>query len=230
MRQPIARKSLQDQATDWLRDAVIRGDFRPGEILTEQALTERIGLGRGTVRSALFALEAQELVTRTPYSSWRVAVLDAQAIWEIYTLRGAFEGLAARILAERRDSLGTALVAAAFDRLGTANGSDTDERVAADLGFHASFVAQTGHQHLIRRHSLLSDKMEWLYRWSEHHWPQRQPLVADHRRLFDAMLHGTPEAAEAAVRDHIAESIDLDVAGFQSLATPAASANQTEQT
>lgn len=218
MRQPIARKSLQDQATDWLRAAVIRSDFAPGEVLTEQALTEQIGTGRGTVRAALFALEAQELVTRTPYSSWRVAVLDAQAIWEIYTLRAAYEELAVRILAARRGQLGTNLVRAAFAELASAEGGDVDQRVAADLGFHASFVHQTGHQHLIRRHALLADKMEWLYRWSERHWPCRMPLVAEHQPLLDAILTGSPEEAEQAVRTHIDFSISQDIAGFHSLA------------
>lgn len=218
IRQPIERKSLQDQATDWLRQAVIRGDLHPGATLTELALTEQIGAGRSTVRSALFALEAQELVTRTPYSSWRVAVLDAQAIWEIYTLRAAYEGLAAKILAERRTELGTDLVHTAFVALDVANDAGTDARVAADLGFHASFVAQTGHRHLIRRHGLLSDKMEWLYRWSEGHWPCRNPLVEEHRPLLDALLQGTPKQAEHAVRNHIDYSITQDIAGFHSLA------------
>ena len=219
MRQPIERKSLQDQATDWLREAIVRGDMAPGTLLTEQALTEQIGTGRGTVRSALFALEAQELVTRTPYSSWRVAVLDAQVIWEIYTLRAAFEGLAARILAERRDLLGLDQVTAAFAALTVAQDADTSARVAADLGFHASFVRQTGHQHLIRRHGLLADKMEWLYRWSESHWPCRNPLLDEHQPLFDALTRGTPDQAERAVHDHIDYSITQDVAGFHSLTT-----------
>ncbi|MFE3836372.1 GntR family transcriptional regulator [Pseudogemmobacter sonorensis] len=217
MRQPIERKSLQDQATDWLRQAVIRGDLAPGATLTEQALTEQIGTGRGTVRSALFALEAQELVTRTPYSNWKVAVLDAQAIWEIYTLRAAYEGLAARILAERRAELGTDMVTAAFAGLEGANDGGTDARLEADLGFHGSFVAQTGHQHLIRRHGLLADKMEWLYRWSESHWPCRNPLVDEHQPLLETLLKGSPDQAERAVRDHIDYSIAQDVAGFHSL-------------
>jgi DNA-binding GntR family transcriptional regulator len=218
MRQPIERKSLLDQATDWLRAAVIRGDFAPGETLTEQALTDRIGAGRGTVRGALFALEAQELVTRTPYSNWRVAVLDAQSIYEIYTLRAAYEGLAARILAERRADLGLGLVTRAFAALNGANDAGTDARVAADLGFHASFVAQTGHQHLIRRHAMLADKMEWLYRWSESHWPCRNPLTEEHQPLLQALTNGSPAQAEQAVRDHITYSITQDVAGFHSLA------------
>lgn len=217
MQQPITRKSLQDQATDWLRHAIVIGDFAPGVALTEQALTARIGIGRGTVRSALFALEAQELVVRTPYSSWCVVPLDAQVIWEIYTLRAAYESLAATILASQRATLGTAMVQTAFAALAAADDGDTDARVAADLGFHASFVRQTGHHHLIRRHAMLSDKIEWLYRWSERHWPRRQPLVAEHQPLFDALTLSGPAQAERAVREHIDHSITMDIQGFESL-------------
>jgi DNA-binding GntR family transcriptional regulator len=78
-------------------------------------------------------------------------------------------------------------------------------------------VAQTGHKHLIRRHGLLANKMEWLYRWSESHWPCRNPLTDEHQPLFDALMGGSADQAERAVRDHIDYSITQDVAGFHSL-------------
>ncbi|WP_062228140.1 GntR family transcriptional regulator [Aureimonas frigidaquae] len=217
MREPIERKSIQDQAVEWLRQGIVRGEFAPGSTLTELSLAERIGTSRSTVRSALFTLEGQELVSRSPYSSWRVAELTAQAIWEIYTLRAAYEGLAGRILAARRGEFGTERVERAFAALAAAEGSGTDARVFADLSFHASFVQQIRHQHLIRRHALLADKMEWLYRWSESHWPCRNPLVAEHRPLFEALVRGSPADAEQAVRDHIDYSITEDLAGFHRL-------------
>lgn len=217
MRQPIDKKSLQDNAVEWLRDAIVRGEFPPGSTLTEQALTQQIGVGRGTVRSALFVLEAQELVTRTPYSSWRVAHLDAREIEEIYTLRAAFEGLAARTVAEKRGRIDTTTIEEAFDNLDGADAGNTDARLEADLGFHASFVQAAGHRLLMRRHAELADKMEWLYRWSELHWPRRRPLVDEHQRLFDALMAGSPDEAEQAVRDHIADSITDDIAGFHEL-------------
>lgn len=217
MRQPIDKKSLQDNAVEWLRDAIVRGEFPPGSTLTEQALTQQIGVGRGTVRSALFALEAQELVMRTPYSSWKVAHLDAREIEEIYTLRTAFEGLAARIVADKRGRIDMTVIEEAFDNLDGADAGDTDARLEADLGFHASFVQATDHRLLMRRHAQLADKMEWLYRWSELHWPRRRPLVEEHQRLFDALTRGSPDEAELAVRDHIADSIADDIAGFHDL-------------
>jgi DNA-binding GntR family transcriptional regulator len=217
MREPIDRKSLQDSAADWLREAIVRGTFPPGATLTEIALSENIGVGRGTVRSALFALEAQELVARTPYSSWHVASLDAREIEEIYTLRAALEGLAARTVAQKRGTIDISPVLVAFDALRDANDGNADARLKADLGFHASFVIQTDHRLLMRRHAQLADKMEWLYRWSETHWPRRRNMSDEHQKLFEALTGGSPDEAEQAVRDHIAESIEADIAGFHEL-------------
>ncbi|ONG50139.1 hypothetical protein BKE38_19150 [Pseudoroseomonas deserti] len=212
---PIARRSLQDEATDWLRQEILQGRLAPSATLTEVALSQRMGVGRGTVRSALFALEAAELVGRLPYSRWHVVPLDAGVIAEVYTLRGALEELAARLFAALPDRR---LLQPAFDALAAAEAGDMEARVAADLGYHRAVVEATGHGHLIRGHRALSDKMEWLYRWSELHWPQRTRLVEDHRTLHAALTAGTPEAAEAATRAHIATSLRRDLDGFAALA------------
>jgi len=214
---PIERLSLADIATLRLQEDIVRGRLVPGETLTEVALSNRLGVGRGTIRTALFTLEGNELVIRAPYSNWRVAPLNAQVIWEIYTLREALEGLAARILAERATEAAAQRLQAAFARLGPAEAEPLDQRVAADLDLHRAIVELTGHQHLIHRYAALSAKMEWLYRWSEEHWPQRYPLEESHRPLVDALLSGSPLQAEAAVRQHIAVSLAEDLKGYAAL-------------
>lgn len=225
--QPIERLSLADAAMRRLRDEIVRGRLAPGAVLTEIALAGRLGVGRGTVRTALFALEADELVVRAPYSNWRVAGLDGQVIWEIYTLREALEGLAARILAERDEPQAKELLAAAFERLAPAEQGSIDDRVAADLGFHRAIVDATGHRHLIKRYAALSTKMEWLYRWSETHWPARFPLEADHRALFDGVTSGRPEQAERAVRAHIDPSLAADLDGYHGMVSARGAAPDT---
>lgn len=215
--QPIERRSLADIATSRLREDIVCGRLAPEETLTEVALSSRLGIGRGTVRTALFALESDELVVRAPYSNWRVATLSAQVIWEIYTLREALEGLAARIVAQHLTEPVTERLQAAFARLGPAEAGSVDARVEADLGLHRLIVQSTGHQHLINRYTSLSAKIEWLYRWSEEIWPSRFPLGPDHEPLVQAILSGSPQTAEEAVRGHIATSLAADLAGFASL-------------
>ena len=200
-----------------VRDEIVRGQLSPGETLTEIALSTRLGVGRGTVRAALFALEADELVVREPYSNWSVAPLDPNVIWEIYTLRGALEGLAARIVAERRPSTAVKRLQGALEQVRIAETQSANERVGADLTLHRAMVDVTGHRSLIRRYLALSSKMEWLYRWSERHRPNRLPLYSAHAPLVRALLHGTPEQAEEAVRQHIAASLADDLGGYAAI-------------
>lgn len=214
---PIERLSLADIAILRLREDIVCGRLAPDETLTEIALSNGLGVGRGTIRTALFALERDELVVRAPYSNWRVAALNAQVIWEIYTLREALEALAARIVAERLTDETAQSLRNAFARLGPAESAALDERVAADLGLHRAIVQATGHQHLIKQYVGLSAKTEWLYRWSEAHWPSRFPLEETHLPLVQAILGGSPGDAEDAVREHIAISLAEDLKGYAAL-------------
>jgi DNA-binding GntR family transcriptional regulator len=214
---PIERHSLVDIAAMRVRHEIVHGQHAPGEVLTEIALSSRLGVGRGTIRAALFALEADELVVRAPYSNWSVAPLNPEAIWEIYTLRGALEGLAARIVAERRLPAATTHLQDALERVRIAETQSANERVIADLSLHRTMVDVTGHRSLMRRYLALSAKMEWLYRWSEVHRPNREPLFGAHAPLVDALLHGTPQQAEDAVRAHIAASLDDDLNGYAAI-------------
>ncbi|MCB8882149.1 GntR family transcriptional regulator [Acidisoma cellulosilytica] len=214
---PIARHSLADQAMLRLRQDIVQGRLAPDEVLTEQSLSARLGVGRGTVRTALFSLEADELVVRAPYSNWRVAPLNEQVIWEIYTLREALEGLAARVLADRLTENGLIRLQRALAGLVAVEDASADARVAADLHLHRDIVELTRHSHLIRRYAALSAKIEWLYRWSERHWPKRRPMADSHIHLIQALTGGDGDAAEAAVRLHISISLREDLDGFREL-------------
>lgn len=211
---PIERHSLVDVATVRLRDEIVQGHLPPAQTLTETSLSSRLGVGRGTIRAALFALEADELVVRAPYSNWSVAPLNPEIIWEIYTLRGALEGLAARIVAERRLTAAIKPLQDVLEQVRRAETQSANERVIADLRLHRTMVDLTGHRSLIRRYLALSAKVEWLYRWSEVHRPDRQPLYHAHAPLVVALLQGTPQQAEDAIRQHISASLADDLSGY----------------
>jgi DNA-binding GntR family transcriptional regulator len=213
----IERHSLVDVTTKRVRNDIVHGHLPPGATLTEISLSNRLGVGRGTIRAALFALEADELVTRAPYSNWSVAALNADMIWELYTLRGALEGLAASIVAERRSVETVGLLQDALERVRLAEAQSANERVVADLSLHRTIVNATGHRSLMRRYVALSTKMEWLYRWSEVHRPDRPPLYSVHAPLVEALVQGTPRQAEDAVRAHIAASLHDDLAGYAAI-------------
>ncbi|MFT4438924.1 GntR family transcriptional regulator [Caballeronia sp. 15715] len=62
----VVRRSLDLQAADKLREAIMSGEFEPGERLTEEFLAASTGLSRGTLRLTLRQLMHEGLVTQEP--------------------------------------------------------------------------------------------------------------------------------------------------------------------
>jgi DNA-binding GntR family transcriptional regulator len=214
----IDKLSFVDRAAAQLRLEIVHGRLLPGARLTEIDLSEQLGTGRGTVRAALSALEAEDLIAKQPYSGWSVRDISEKELWETYTLRGALEGLAARLAAIGNNKETESRLKAAFVRLEKAErGEDRGERVDADLGFHRTIVDLAGHASLSRQYFGLSNKFEWLYRWSENHWPSRIDLTSWHRPIVEAILSGDPDAAEKAIREHGESSLADDLRDFAEL-------------
>ncbi len=214
----IDRKSLLDQTAETLRQGIVQGVLRPGARLTEIGLAEEMDSRRSTVRAALLELEKEGFVQRTRYSSWAVSPLNEKSVREIYSFRGALEGLAARLLAksltdQKRNALREAhqLLDAA-----EASGSET-ERVEADLRFHRAIVGLSGHDLLQQQYEILLHKIEWIYRWSERQSPRRIQLTEWHRPVLEAILSGDPDRAEGAIRALTDASLADDLADMNRL-------------
>jgi len=90
----------QDRVTVQLREMVLNGDFSPGQHITESAVARQFGVSRTPVRHALNVLGQEGLVTGEPNRGFRVARFHMQDVWNALDVRGALEGLAARLVAE----------------------------------------------------------------------------------------------------------------------------------
>ncbi len=74
-----------------LREAILRGDFKPGQRLIQDELANSIGVSRMPVREAIKRLEAEGLVTVEPHRGAIVKSFSLKDIEEIYHLRCIFE-------------------------------------------------------------------------------------------------------------------------------------------
>lgn len=92
---------LRQQVVDRLRAAVIAGDLRPGQRLTERELIERVGVSRTVIREALRQLETEGLVETLPNRGPAVRALTRAEATDLYRIRASLEALAARLFVER---------------------------------------------------------------------------------------------------------------------------------
>ena len=84
-----------------LRELILRGEFAPGERMSELRLVKRLGVSRTPLRLALAALEHEGLLRSRGSRGYLVREFTQADISDAIELRGVLEGTAARFAAER---------------------------------------------------------------------------------------------------------------------------------
>lgn len=98
---PPLRTGLGSTVADILRNAILDGSLKPGEPIYEKALSEQLSMSRSPIREALIKLENEGLVVGRLNKAVTVRKPSADEIKQIYTIRAALEGIAARWAAEK---------------------------------------------------------------------------------------------------------------------------------
>ena len=205
---PIENADLVDQVYDRILNAIQEGALPPGERLVERDLAERLGVSRAPVRDALIRLEQGGLVASAGRRGREVSVLSANDAWEVYTLRAALEGMAARIAATVRDPDAVASLEAIVSEMrDKAQGTEIRTLAALDKRFHETMCRAAGNARLVRAWVAMSDQIRLLLQIdaqvADAQYGEPSQLPDRHARLLDAVRAGDPDAAENAVRSHI---------------------------
>ena len=201
---PVARQSTESIVAENLRDYILSGNVASGSRLTEIGLAEQLGVARATLRTALHRLTAEGIVVQIPYTGWQVADLSAQDIWEIWTLRGALESLAARLAAAQSAPEIRSPLLAACDALEAACASGTLDLVnEADFALHRAIVVASGHSRLAAQYRIVEQQVRLFIATSNTHVSTgTDDILAQHRPLIVALRAGDAEAAAAAALTH----------------------------
>ena len=195
---PITKQPVTDLATQRLREHLLSGALPPGTRLTEAAIATQLGIARTTVRASLNELAFENLVIKIPYTGWEVTGLTPEAVWEIWTLRGSLESLAARITANRMNDPETrnAVQTAAEALLEACSGNRMDEISNRDFALHHTLVEQSQHTRLIRQYGLVAHQVRLYIATSNTHVAEDgADVAAQHHNLINALLTGNTEDA-----------------------------------
>lgn len=108
---------VRHQIVERLRTAIIECEFEPGGRLVERELCDLMGVSRSSIRESLRQLEAEGLVTMIPNTGPQVAKLDDESTKQIYEIRAALEGMAARLFIERAGPEGVVALERAVNKM-----------------------------------------------------------------------------------------------------------------
>ena len=93
--------TVVESVTLQLRDMILSGTFQPGERISEVAIAKSLDVSRTPVRWALSILETEGLVSGAPNKGFRLRTFSTEEVLSAYEVRGALEGLACRLAAQK---------------------------------------------------------------------------------------------------------------------------------
>ncbi|QIS11626.1 FadR/GntR family transcriptional regulator [Nocardia arthritidis] len=194
---------------------IAAGELAPGARLpAERDLAERLGVSRNVLREAIRVLEMRGIV-RSRAGGGRHLRADnlAAALPTEGVILRLEESVIADIL-EARELLETQVVRLAATRAGeqarqavlaACAGSDGDW--SENVRFHLAVAAATGNFMLERMMRLQLDLLAGARPREHYPSPETAPaLLAEHRAIAEAIAAGDPDAAEAALRHHLAHT------------------------
>ncbi|HEY8492632.1 MAG TPA: GntR family transcriptional regulator [Myxococcota bacterium] len=191
-----------ETVTAALRREILAGERAAGERLVEQALCERFGVARHSLRAALRALAGEGLVRIEPNRGARVARLDADQIVALYELRTALEVEAARLALERHGGRLPGAVHGALTQLERACADGVWSAINdAHAELHGEIVAAGQSPRITAAHRALENELRLFLNQLEPLWSTER-MAADHA----ALVHGLERDGPAVLREHLAES------------------------
>ena len=184
---------LRDVVFQTLRQAILRGELKPGERLMEVRLAKKLGVSRTPIREAIRKLELEGLVLMIPRRGAEVAEITEKSMRDVLEVRRALEVLAVslscdRISGEQIEALKEA--AEEFDRSLTSD--DVTRTAEADVHFHDIIYRSTDNQRLIQ---LLSNLGEQMYRYRVEYLKHREfhPQISrEHKERSPSTLTSRP--------------------------------------
>jgi len=199
--EPAAATEVE-RAIRFLREAILRGDYQPGERLPQKDLTEQLDMSPTPIREALRILEAQGLLERVPYKGAFVAEVSPDESEEISIIRSALEGLATKMAVPNltdgdiADLEGlTAEMQVAWDQMNIGRLRRSNYR------FHAIIYESAGSQRLSDMIISLWPRFATDTLWMIPGRAERS--IQQHRALLDRIRDGDAEGAADLMSDHI---------------------------
>ncbi len=201
---------LRDVVFNTLRQAILRGELKPGERLMEIQLADKLGVSRTPIREAIRKLELEGLVLMIPRRGAEVAEITEKSLRDVLEVRGALEELAVELACDRitEEDIDQLKVAAKEFEQALQSG-DVTIYAEADVKFHDIIYLATENQRLIQ---LLYNLREQMYRYRVEYLKQEEVhpvLLKEHDHIISCIAKRDKKAAKQAVATHVDNQVKI---------------------
>lgn len=201
--------TLTQEAYEGLRTLICTGELAPGDVVSEPALQESLGLGRTPIREAIRMLAAEHLIDVFPRRGMFVAGVDPRNLRAMSEVRAILEPMAARLAAERRTSEDLMNLRTALNELGVLENSNLSDQERALIDLDSRI-----HHYIYQatKNAYLAADLDGYYMHSLRIWNlglgrigHLRQAVLEHKELVEAVIEGDSDQAFNVMNKHVCE-------------------------
>ena len=195
---------LRDVVFNTLREAILKGEIKPGERLMELQLAAKLGVSRTPIREAIRMLEQEGLAVTIPRRGAEVARMTEKDMQDVLQVREALDELAANIACECITLEELEQLEQAMNSFEEAVYTKDIKRIAdTDMVFHDIIYHATRNPKL---EMILNNLREQMYRYrveylkDEKNYPV---LLKEHREILQGLTEKNKELVTNSMRRHV---------------------------
>lgn len=210
-------RSMQGIVFDTIRDEVLSGSLKPGEVLNTIELSRRLGVSRTPIREALNRLVSIGLVGNETHRGFFVAKLSVDQLLEIYFIRGVVSGACSRLSIRNLTNQQKHTLEQLCDAMESSIAADDHKRMLElNYQFHMTIIRAANSprlEELVIQYYGMTEQ----YRALGLELPGRyEEICREHRSILNAIMNGDEQDVELQEREHqfntarrIAESMGI---------------------
>lgn len=200
---------LRDVVFNTLRNAILRGDLKPGERLMEMHLANKLGVSRTPIREAIRMLEHEGLAVTIPRKGAQVAKMTEKDLQDVLEIRDALDELAVSMAAERMtpEQLLELKDAMKDFEIATRSG-DVRRIVEADEDFHNVIYRMANNPKL---ENIVNNMREQTYRYRYEYVKgnsTNHQLVEEHAKIIDGFEKKDTDYVKEIMHQHLENQIE----------------------
>lgn len=200
---------LRDVVFTTLRDAILKGELKPGERLMEIHLANKLGVSRTPIREAIRMLEQEGLAITIPRKGAQVARMTEKDLMDVLEIRDALDKLAVTDACERMTPEHFEELEAAMENFTEVTKSrDVRAIVSADEEFHNVIYKAADNPKLWH---IIANLKEQMYRYRYEYVKQDKDysdLVKDHSAIIEGLKNKDVKYVQSVMHEHLKNQVD----------------------
>ena len=209
----MAGETLRDEVCRALREKIVRGELPPGHSLGEVELARQLQVSRTPIREAIRHLQDEGFIEYMPHCGARVVLPTRTFLLEVFELREALEGMAARLAATRIETGSLVRLRDRFERLRQSVGAGNMEDVGDWL--HDEMLAAAANQRLSRLMATYRMQVKWLQRIASDVPGRLGKAFREHDSILAGLESHDANWAESVARSHVRNTLEDLLKSFQ---------------